>query len=211
MTTAIRWLPVVAALVVDVAGARGLAVTVTDGAGVPLAEAVVILRGPAAANATGATADAPAMRQRDKDFVPHVLAVAAGARVSFPNDDPFQHHVYSFSPGNAFDLALYSRDAVPEVSFATPGVVALGCNIHDQMRGYIYVSDSPTFAVTGATGAVEFQGLGAGAVEAEAWHPRQNAAAPKQTLAADATAATFSIALKASPPAALDRYESGEY
>ena len=89
--------------------------------------------------------------QVDKEFVPKVQAILVGTAVTFPNRDSVRHQVYSFSPARRFELPLYT--GVPQaVTFDKPGVVILGCNIHDWMVGYIYVSESPYFAKTDAQG-----------------------------------------------------------
>ena len=84
------------------AGAAGLAAELVDGQGQPLANAVLSLKG------VGASArNEPAiMDQRDKQFMPTVLAVRSGTSVKFPNSDDIRHHVYSFSPTNRFELRL---------------------------------------------------------------------------------------------------------
>ncbi len=64
------------------------------------------------------------------------------------------HHVYSFSEAKTFELALYKGNAHPPLVFDRPGVVVLGCNIHDSMLGYILVVDTPHFASTDAAGAL---------------------------------------------------------
>ncbi|HET6942615.1 MAG TPA: methylamine utilization protein, partial [Sphingomicrobium sp.] len=79
--------------------------------------------------------------QRDMQFHPFVLVVPVGAKVSFPNLDPTRHHVYSFSPAKKFELKLFAKDQSRSVVFDKPGVVALGCNIHDAMTAFIYVAD----------------------------------------------------------------------
>ncbi|PCK31611.1 methylamine utilization protein [Pseudoalteromonas piscicida] len=113
------------------------------------------------------------MEQKDKSFVPHILIVQAGAQVSFPNLDPILHHVYSFSSTKAFELKLY-RDDPKQVLFDQPGIVELGCNIHDWMLGYIVVVDSPLFAVTDKNGKANID-LGAtqvGELQLHVWHER---------------------------------------
>jgi len=64
---------------------------------------------------------------------------------TFPNSDQIQHQVYSFSAPKTFKLSLYAGHKYPPVIFDRPGLVTLGCNIHDGMIGYIYVTDSPFF------------------------------------------------------------------
>ena len=115
---------------------------------------------------------AATMDQRSHRFEPHLLPVQTGARVSFPNSDAVSHHVYSFSPAKRFELFLSKGGAPKEVTFERPGVVALGCNIHDWMLAYVFVVDSPYFAVTGVDGAAAVGELPAGRYRLEAWHPR---------------------------------------
>ena len=44
------------------------------------------------------------MRQKDKTFIPHILAIAAGTYVDFPNDDPIFHNAFSNYDGRQFDV-----------------------------------------------------------------------------------------------------------
>lgn len=132
--------------------------------------------------------------QINRQFVPYVKAITVGTSVSFPNKDNIRHHVYSFSKAKRFELPLYSGIHAPPVTFDKPGVVILGCNIHDWMIGYIYVSESPWFAVTGKDGRATIRDLPAGRYRVRAWHPLMEAT-EKQTLqSADlSTAATAGL------------------
>ena len=116
------------------------------------------------------------MNQHNLQFDPFVLIVAAGADVSCPNRDAVRHHVYSFSPAKAFELKLYGRDETRSVRFDKTGVVALGCNIHDGMVGFIKVVDTPFAAKTDASGQAVLRGLPGGAVQVRIWHPYLKAA-----------------------------------
>jgi plastocyanin len=138
--------------------------------GAPLDDAVVVayaLGGRALAAPTPATMD-----QREHRFEPHVLAVQTGSRVRFPNSDSVSHHVYSFSPAKRFEIFLAKGAPAKEVVFDRAGVVALGCNIHDWMLAYVFVVDTPHFAVTGKDGTAAVGELPAGRYRLEAWHPR---------------------------------------
>lgn len=112
-----------------------------------------------------------AMKQQDALFEPFVLPIATGATVSFPNLDEFRHHVYSFSKAKRFQLRLYGQDETKQIVFEKPGIVALGCNIHDNMLAYIYVTDLPFFGKTDTSGRVEFENLPMGRYEIYVWHP----------------------------------------
>lgn len=116
--------------------------------GDPIANVVITSGAESAAPAT----QSAIMDQADKEFRPYVLPVRAGTEVSFPNSDQIRHHVYSFSEPKRFELRLYHGEPGETVTFETPGVVVLGCNIHDNMVGYIYVTGRPHNAVTDASG-----------------------------------------------------------
>ncbi len=92
------------------------------------------------------------MDQINKQFAPHVLLISAGQRVSFPNRDDIRHHVYSFSKAKPFEIKLYKNTPTEPIAFENSGVVELGCNIHDQMLGYIYITDSEFTAKTNEQG-----------------------------------------------------------
>jgi plastocyanin len=152
------------------AAAGRLTVQVSDGAGEPLAEAVVVAR-PVGGAAVRAAAGGQMMVQQGQSFNPAVLVVATGASVAFPNKDRMRHHIYSFSEAKRFEVRLYSGEDVPTVVFDKPGIITLGCNIHDWMRGYIYVADSPYFALSDASGAAALGTLPDGSYEVVLWHP----------------------------------------
>lgn len=111
------------------------------------------------------------MVQRNIAFVPHVLIVPVGATVSFPNKDKVRHHIYSFSKPAKFEIKLFARDETRSYRFVSPGAVAVGCNIHDSMSGFIKVVDTPFTAKSGADGRVRIAGLPGGAARVTIWHP----------------------------------------
>lgn len=111
------------------------------------------------------------MDQVDRQFKPYILVVQQGSAVDFPNSDSIKHHVYSFSKPKPFQLRLY-KDVSPEpLLFDKSGVVALGCNIHDWMVGYIYVARSPHYARTDSEGRAVIEDV-KGNYQFKVWHPR---------------------------------------
>jgi len=146
-------------------------IEVIDAEGKPLEDAVVELINPDIPATTQVKAE---VRQQDLTFVPFVSAVVQGTRVEFPNMDKTRHHVYSFSPAKVFELKLYAGKPEAPILFDKPGIVALGCNIHDYMQAYIYVGESPHLAVTATSGKVQFD-VPAGDYQLKLWHPWQNA------------------------------------
>lgn len=168
-----------ALLLAGTAHAEDLAVTVRDRAGAPVADAVVTFRPAAGLPAGPIRFDWPMqMSQRGIAFEPRVLIAPVGATVAFPNFDSVRHHVYSFSPGNKFELRLFGRDETRSYRFAAAGVAAIGCNIHDRMSAFVVVVDTPFAARTGADGrAVLRNATGAGALSV--WHSDLRAPANK--------------------------------
>jgi plastocyanin len=155
-----------------VAGATELNAVVRDQSGAPVPDAVVIAVPRSGSPPRPARVQREAVDQIDKEFVPYVKAVAVGSPVFFPNKDNIRHHVYSFSPVKTFELPLYTGTPAHPVIFDRPGIVTIGCNIHDWMIGFIYVAESPWFATTGPEGRARLEALPAGAYAVRAWHPR---------------------------------------
>jgi hypothetical protein len=110
------------------------------------------------------------MDQVDKTFVPGVLPVLVGTQVLFPNRDNIRHHVYSFSRARSFELPLYKGEDAPPVLFDKPGVVKIGCNIHDWMSAIIVVLPNSHFAMTDAAGKFSLAGMRPGSYSLVAWH-----------------------------------------
>jgi plastocyanin len=183
--------------------AAPLAVRVVDASGRPVRDAVVKLY-PAGVAARPARAGGRfVVSQKNLQFHPFLTIVPVGSDVSFPNLDPTKHHVYSFSPAKRFELKLFAKDQSRTVHFDRPGVVALGCNIHDQMSAFILVTDSAWTARTNAQGIAAFTDAPNAPGRVVVWHPylRAPSGEVQQALAAAQRSATFSIRLRAPPPA----------
>jgi plastocyanin len=168
--------------------AGDITASVRDQDGQPVADAVITVSG-AAASKTAPAGTTAIIDQIDKEYVPHVIAVQAGTDVSFPNKDDIRHHVYSFSEPKTFELPLYEGTPAKPVRFDKPGVVVLGCNIHDWMRGYIYITDTPYFAKSATEGRAIIRNLPAGSYTVTVWHPRMKngGAGTQRSVAVDAS------------------------
>lgn len=181
----LRWLLIpLAPLLVSAAGPVDAAFQVVDARGMPLQGAVIEIDRPAG----GAPFTFPwrnAMAQRDQTFVPGTLIVPMGSTVAFPNLDNVRHSIYSFSKPARFKIDLYGRDQTRSQRFALSGTVAVGCNIHDQMRGYIRVVTTPFARQTDVNGLGRIPGIAAGATKVRIWHPRLRA--PDNELILSAT------------------------
>lgn len=154
-----------------------LRVEVRDGADRPLPEAVVFLESAQARRQVRPTEGAE-MGQAGRQFVPQVLVVSTGTEVNFPNRDTVRHHVYSFSPVKKFELKLYIGTPTKPVLFDQPGIAVLGCNIHDQMVGWIVIVDTPYFGRTTEKGQLVLDKLPPGSYRLRSWHAGLPVGAP---------------------------------
>ena len=112
------------------------------------------------------------MDQKDKTFVPHVLAVPTGANVEFPNSDPIFHNAFSNYDGQVFDIGLYPPGTSRTVRFTRPGVVRVFCNIHAAMSAVIVVLSTPYYTTTGANGAFDLGNVPPGEYKLRLFHER---------------------------------------
>ncbi len=131
---------------------------VLDPSGAAVSDAVVFL--PETPGVAGIPPKAPyVLDQVNKEFVPRLLPIVVGGEVRFPNRDDIHHHVYSFSRARKFELQLYKGEPTSPVRFDQPGVVQVGCNIHDWMSAIVLVLPNAHFAVTGADGKATLRDL----------------------------------------------------
>ncbi len=196
--------------------AGNLTVVVTDKDGRPVPDAVVVIlptnktvlpRSPLPKDAT--------INQERMQFIPAVSLVAVGSKIRLVNNDPWNHHVKS-SPGGinqfnttkvAFEMMLEGKPEGKaaksvEVMLDSPGVVTanvLGCFIHGSMRGFLFVSDSPWAAKTGANGAASFEDLPDGASQVKVWQADQLIDLAPQTVQITATPAVSTFQLNVTP------------
>ena len=165
--------PVIALTLAGPARAGDVTIRIFDAAGQPVDEAVVTIKPAAGIPAGQIRFPWPTtMVQQDIMFVPHVLIVPVGATVQFPNKDKVRHHIYSFSKPAKFDLKLFGRDESRSYTFTTAGTVAIGCNIHDMMSGFIKVVDTPFAGKSSDGGSVVIDHVSGGAATLTVWHPR---------------------------------------
>ena len=198
------------------AGAASLTVSVLDKDGQPVPDAVVVLL-PANKTVLPATPlpSQATIVQEKMQFLPRVTLVPVGARISFLNNDPWDHHVRSSPAGlgqfNAtqagFELRLEGKSEgktakATDITLDKAGAMGatlLGCFIHGSMRGYVYASDSPWAAKTSATGLAVFDGLPEGAAQVKVWQADQLVDLPPQSYTVSATPGQLSVQLNVVP------------
>ena len=191
------------------ASTERITVQISDRSNIPIAGLVVMLNNTNTEQNTQTLAANAVMDQINREFIPHILVIQQGTRVSFPNSDSVQHHVYSFSPAKTFELKLYSALEAEPLLFDNPGIVELGCNIHDWMLGYIYVTNTPYFGQTDKNGVVTLI-VPEGNYTLSLWHPRLSEQDIEQQMSISTTTEnTLYLQLRAPLLPSLTDYNSG--
>ena len=109
------------------------------------------------------------LQQKNRMFVPHVLVVPVGTPVSFPNEDPFFHNVFSLYNGKRFDLGLYEKGTIRQVVFSREGVSYIFCNIHPEMSAVVIALKTPWWALADQNGALKIDHVPPGDYEVHLW------------------------------------------
>jgi plastocyanin len=155
-------------------------IRVLDASGQPLANAIVY----AEPTVPMAHAKPPkaVIDQINRQFLPRVSVVQVGTSIYFPNSDNIRHSVYSFSPAKTFELSLYAGKTAPPVVFDKPGIVVLGCEIHDSMVAWVLVVNTPFYGKSSAQGRVTLRNVTAGDYSLYAWHEPMRMATAAEPL-----------------------------
>lgn len=202
-----------AALLPCVAAAGALQVTVLDRDGNPVRDAVVVLAPSHPGVPKQPLPTHVTIAQEKMRFVPALAVVAVGAKGTFINNDPWDHHVRATPAGfksfddaaaPGFEFLLDGRQGdkpgkAAQVTFAKPGPVLLGCFLHASMTGYVYVSDSPWALLTGGDGVASFEAVPDGPVSVQVWQADQLLDLPPQRLTLTAAPAKATLHLSIVP------------
>lgn len=179
------------------AASGSVRVEIKDPKGTPVGDAVASLTPLDAPPALTPPAEPAVIVQDKEEYQPYVTAVVAGTRISFPNRDKVQHHVYSQSKAKPFEIPLYRGETPEPVRFDQPGVITLGCNIHDWMSAYVVVLATPHFEKSQGDGIVNLTALAPGRYRLEVWHPRATQTVTREvTIANDEASQAIAVTLK---------------
>ena len=154
---------------------------VTDGR-TTVSDAVVWLVGGEASRPGNFT-----ISQKNKRFIPHVLAVPKGSTVNFPNDDSIFHNVFAEYNARKFDLGMYPKGTSKSVTFDKVGTVSILCNVHCEMSAYVVIVDTPYFATTDSRGKFEIKNVPAGTYTMHVWHETGKQSVESVKVTADST------------------------
>ena len=173
------------------------------------ASAVVWLRRLDGPNPAVAPAQGRFITQRDKSFLPHVLAVPVGTTVEFRNEDRIYHNVFSLNKPNDFDAGIRAAGTTYTRTFSAPGPVEILCNIHSTMSAYVVVVDTPLYARTRGSGTFTIHGVVPGRYELSVWHESASSIAHKKIVVPPGGMTGLSVAVQGdrrSPPFVPDKY-----
>ncbi len=116
----------------------------------------------------------PVLAQRRLMFEPHILPVQQGSTVEFLNNDSVAHNVVWPSVGGnkklGHNLGTWPQNEKRAFKFDAPGAVALLCNVHPEMSGYIVVVPTPHFALTSQSGEYKIENVPDGGYTLTVWH-----------------------------------------
>lgn len=167
-----RLCPAAAALLLlgaTIAHAGNIAVTASDRNKDALAN-VAISATPLDKPVPPRTPAAVQVAQEDRDFVPPVTVIRAGTKVSFPNRDPHDHHLKS-TGATEFESKIHTKGTPEPLVFEKLGSTIVFCYLHDWMKAYVYVVDTPYFAKTERAGVAVIENLPEGKYRVASWHP----------------------------------------
>lgn len=126
--------------------------------------------------AYGSPLEYPVMDQLSMEFTPHVLPVLKGSFVDFPYRDTVKHNVFSpdSTPGTRekINLGTYHAGVIKSLQIPGSGEMALLCNVHSDMLGYVVALENPYFAVTDRKGNFTIENVPAGSYTLKTWHER---------------------------------------
>jgi plastocyanin len=130
-------------------------VTETDGTPVTTADVIVYIVG----FTEPGTGQVKKIVQKGRKFTPDLVAITVNDRVSFPNQDPFLHNVFSSSADRKFDLGSFKAGENKERQFPKAGAIDVYCNIHPEMAATILVLPNRRHTQSAAGGRYTLDGV----------------------------------------------------
>lgn len=157
------------------ASSKCVQIFVQNALGNAVSDVVVYLQ-PLAGQVLTASSDVVIVSQQDKSFSPYITVSQTNKKVNFVNQDNISHHIYSADKKNKFSFKIRSGTEHLSERFNDEAEIAMGCNIHDWMSGYLLVVDTPYFAKTDKNGHVNFSLVTLGKYRVVVWHPELSTA-----------------------------------
>jgi plastocyanin len=153
-----------------------------------VAQAVVWVKRVAKGKAWEKPATPPALTNTNCDFVPYVQAVPLNTEIELINNDSVFHNLHSFlDKATVHNVSLPKNGRQIRRTFPEPGLVRVECDSHSWMKAWVYVADSPYYAVTGKDGRFVIRDLPPGSYTLGAWHDYAGAGEASFMVAPGAT------------------------
>jgi hypothetical protein len=125
--------------------------------------------------------------------MPHVQVIQSGP-LDVVNSDPILHNTHGFyGRRTAFNLALPNQGQTIMTELERPGMVRVECDAHGWMLAWVYVADSPYYAVTAEDGAFTITDIPPGDYNLVAW---QEFTGPVETNVTVAAGQTSEVAIE---------------
>jgi plastocyanin len=111
--------------------------------------------------------------QKQCEFVPHVLALPAGATLDIVNGDKLFHNVHARDADKTvFNYAMPVPNHVIPKPLKDPALLRITCDVHPWMRAWVYVLPTSAFAMTDESGVYAISGVPPGKHTLKLWHER---------------------------------------
>lgn len=139
--------------------------------------------GPSASRAPRLTTIKTSIALQSRQFSPRVRVITEGSKVEFPNQDPFNHNVFSKMNGG-FDTGVYGRGKTKSQTFQEAGIYPIYCNVHPRMTAFVVTLATPYFTQAGADGRFTLENVPPGRYTMNVWHDRTSLVTQDITVAA---------------------------
>src|SRR3546814_8767557 len=99
-----------------------------------------------------------------------LVQVIREGEIDVVNTDPVLHNTQGFyGRRTAFNLALPNQGQRIKADLTRPGLVRVECDAHGWMLAWIYVADSPYYALTGEDGSFSMTDVPTGDYTMDNW------------------------------------------
>ena len=167
------------------------------GANGELADVVVSLKG-VSAKSTGASAAPAVLDQKGALYLPQIIAIQTGQKLTVKNSDAFVHNVHTVPKANP-ESNQVQMNGGPDLTytFDKPEMfLKFQCDVHSWMFAWVSVFDHPYFAVSGADGKFTIKNVPPGKYTLEAAHRKLGTQTAEIEVKDSGTAQSFTFEVK---------------
>ncbi len=113
----------------------------------------------------------PELDQKGCHYQPHVQVIALNSDLQVKNSDPILHNIHSYQEGKTIlNIAEPMQGMVVGKKMKKAGAQTLKCDIHNFMRGGLFVTENPYAVVTAADGTFELKDVPPGTYQIGVFH-----------------------------------------